>query len=133
MRTKHRLPKRYAKQVKGRVMKSTKRQGIIIDDNIRAFIKFLANCVLLLLCVTILVTLMAMTTGCSGKTEIIEKPVIVYKPVPTQCDFNITRPPMIDINSTHSLLSSITELSIDSVMLRKQIKAVPCLNVFEIK
>lgn len=121
------------KTKKTRTKKDKKRQGIIIDNNIRAFIKFLANCVLLLLCITILVTLMAITTGCSGKTEIVEKPVIVYKPVPTHCDFNITRPPVIDTNSTHSLLNSITELSIDSVMLRKQIKAVPCLNVFEIK
>lgn len=123
MRTKHRLLKRYAKQIKGRTMR----------DDVRQIVKFFGATLLFLLSVFLLIVLSFTTIGCSNKTEIVEKPVIVYKPVPTHCDFNITRPPVIDTNSTHSLLNSITELSIDSVMLRKQIKAVPCLNVFEIK
>lgn len=102
-------------------------------DDIRQIVKFFGATLLFLLSVFLLIVLSFTTSGCSSKAEIVEKPVIVYKPVPTNCDFNITRPPVIDTNSTHSLLNSITELSIDSVMLRKQIKAVPCLNVFEIK
>lgn len=102
-------------------------------DDVRQIVKFFGATLLFLLSVFLLIVLSFTTIGCSNKTEIVEKPVIVYKPVPTHCDFNITRPPVIDTNSTHSLLNSITELSIDSVMLRKQIKAVPCLNVFEIK
>lgn len=102
-------------------------------EDLRQIIKFFGATLLFLLSAFLLIVMTFTTSGCSGKTEIVEKPVIVYKPVPTNCDFNITKPPFIDTNSTHSLLSSITELGIDSVMLRKQIKAVPCLNVFEIK
>lgn len=112
--------------------KKEKRIGVIISDETKKYVNFFSSVVLFLISIIMLLMLFAIT-ACSSKTEIVEKPVIVYKPVPTNCDFNITRPPVIDTNSTHSLLSSITELSIDSVMLRKQIKAVPCLNVFEIK
>lgn len=71
-----------------------------------------------------------MMLGCT-KTEIVykDKIVEVYVPTPQKCDYTLSKEPSLDTSSNENLLNSLTELSYDSVKLRKEIKNIPCLNI----
>lgn len=66
--------------------------------------------------------------GCS-KVEYKDKIVEVYMPIPQKCDYNLSKEPSLDTSTNESLLNSLTELSYDSVKIRKELRSIPCLNI----
>lgn len=93
---------------------------------------FLTNIVLTIMVFVILVILIFLTSGCAKKQpeiEYKEKVVLNYIPVPTKCDFNITRPPLILYDTLQNRIKSLTELAFDGVKLREELKSVPCLKI----
>ena len=92
---------------------------------------FLMNALFVVMVFIILVVLIILTSGCAKKQpeiEYREKVVLNYIPVPTKCDFNITRPPLILYDTLQNRIKSLTELAFDGVKLREQLKKVPCLK-----
>lgn len=93
---------------------------------------FLMNALFAVMVFIILVILILLTSGCAKKQPEIqykEKIVLNYIPVPTKCDFNITRPPLILYDTLQNRIKSLTELAFDGVKLREALKAVPCLKI----
>lgn len=93
---------------------------------------FLTNALFAVMVFIILVILIILASGCAKKQpeiEYREKVVLNYIPVPTKCDFNITRPPLILYDTMKNRIKSLTELAFDGVKLREQLKKVPCLKI----
>lgn len=65
-------------------------------------------------------------TGCSTKKEIVRVDV----PIPTNCDYNLTKAPEIKTETLQDLLNTLTELTLDSKKLRQDIQSIPCLNIY---
>lgn len=93
---------------------------------------FLTNALFAVVAFIILVILIFLTSGCAKKQpeiEYKEKIVLNYIPVPTKCDFNITRPPLILYDTLQNRIKSLTELAFDGVKLREKLKNIPCLKI----
>lgn len=90
-----------------------------------------ANALLLVVVFLIITALIFSLNGCANKKEIEykEKVVLNYIPVPTKCDFNITRPPLILYDTLQNRIKSLTELAFDGVKLREALKNIPCLKI----
>lgn len=81
-----------------------------------------------MLCAMVAVVFAIMSiAGCSSQTT--QK---VYMPVPTNCDYNLT---VIDINTTDetATLRTATKIIYNEAKIREDIKAIPCLNVKEVR
>lgn len=93
---------------------------------------FLINALFAIVVFIIVATLIFITSGCAKKQPEIqykEKVVLNYIPVPTKCDFNITRPPLILYDTLQNRIKSLTELAFDGVKLREALKNIPCLKI----
>lgn len=93
---------------------------------------FLMNALFAVMAFIILVILIFLASGCAKKQpeiEYREKVVLNYVPVPTKCDFNITRPPLILYDTLQNRIKSLTELAFDGVKLREALKNIPCLKI----
>lgn len=93
---------------------------------------FLTNALFAIIVFIIVATLIFITSGCASKKpeiEYKEKVVLNYIPVPTKCDLNITRPPLILYNTSQNRIKSLTELAFDGVKLREALKNIPCLKI----
>lgn len=93
---------------------------------------FLMNALFAIMVFIILVILIFLTSGCVSKkpeVEYKEKVVLNYIPVPTKCDLNISRPPLILYDTLQNRIKSLTELAFDGVKLREALKNIPCLKI----
>lgn len=93
---------------------------------------FLMNALFAVMAFISLVILIFLMGGCAKKQPEIqykEKIVLNYIPVPTKCEFNITRPPLILYDTLQNRIKSLTELAFDGVELREALKNVPCLKI----
>lgn len=93
---------------------------------------FFINALFAIVVFIIVATLIFITSGCAKKQPEIqykEKVVLNYVPVPTKCDFNITRPPLILYDTLQNRIKSLTELAFDGVKLREALKNIPCLKI----
>lgn len=93
---------------------------------------FLMNALFAVMVFIILVILIILTSGCAKKQPEIQykdKIVLNYIPVPTKCELNITRPPLILYDTLQNRIKSLTELAFDGVKLREALKNIPCLKI----
>lgn len=93
---------------------------------------YLLNGLLGVCAFAIIASLIFSLNGCAKKQpeiEYREKVVLNYVPVPTKCDFNITRPPLILYDTLQNRIKSLTELAFDGVRLREKLEQVPCLKI----
>lgn len=93
---------------------------------------FLINALFGIVVFIIVATLIFITSGCAKKQPEIrykEKVVLNYVPVPTKCDLNISRPPLILYDTLQNRIKSLTELAFDGVRLREALKNIPCLKI----
>lgn len=93
---------------------------------------FFINALFAIVVFIIVATLIFITSGCAEKQPEIqykEKVVLNYVPVPTKCDFNITRPPLILYDTLQNRIKSLTELAFDGVKLREKLKNIPCIKI----
>ena len=68
-------------------------------------------------------------TGCAQCEKCNEKFVEVKVPVPQKCDLVLRPKPDINTSTLQSVYSTVTELALDGVELRKELDLVPCLNI----
>lgn len=85
----------------------------------------------IVVCISLLVIGMAIlsTTGCAQCEKCNEKFVEVKVPVPQKCDLVLRPKPDINTSTMQSVYSTVTELALDGVELRKKLDLVPCLNI----
>lgn len=97
-----------------------------VYDFLKDIITAIAVCVtMLIVCFVILTTI-----GCAKQCEKCnDKFVEVKVPVPQQCDFALRPKPDINTSTIQSMYKSVTELVLDGVELRKELKLVPCLRI----
>lgn len=90
----------------------------------------------IVVCLSLLIVGFAIlaTIGCAKQCEKCnDKFVEVKMPVPQQCDFVLRPKPDINTTTMQSVYESVTNLALDGVTLRKELKLIPCLNLIYYK
>lgn len=70
------------------------------------------------------------TMGCAKQCEKCNDRFVEVKvPVPQRCDFVLGPKPDINTSTMQGVYSSVTELVLDGVKIRKELELIPCLRI----